>query len=825
MDLHITLLLLASLLTVVSLIQPLAMRLGVAASILLAIVGIAIGLGASFLQRAGPGSAFHGVAQAFVDLPVGSAVFIYIFLPLLLFQSALTISVRRIIDDAAPILLLAVVAVMVETFVIGIALSHVAPVSIVVCLLLGSIVSTTDPVAVIGIFRDVGAPSRLSRLLEGESLLNDAAAITLFTVLLDILIAGHSAGIGTTTLTFLRNFAGGVTLGYLGTRLVVALLSWLPNLRLAQVTLTLALPYVVFILGERQLGVSGVVATVTAGLAFNAIGQPRVTPSDWQFMRDLWQQLDFWASSLIFVLAALLVPRLVSDIHTSDWWLLGTLVLASLSARALTLFGLVPFLSLARLSQRIDAKFKIVILWGGLRGAVTLALALAVTEDPAVPADVKRFIAVLATGFVLFTLVVNGTTLRLLIKLLRLDRLSPFDRALREQVLALSRGRVADAVKSTGEQYRFPEALTADVSQSYVKEADATSSAPAVFAGSRSDQQLLGFLALASRERELILEHFDGQFIAGRVVEELLADAGRLIDRTRARGAGEYLQAAQRIVGFSWRFRFAHWVHRRLHVDRPLVDGLADRFERLLVSRIVLDQLDPYIDDKLVPLVGASVAADLRSALIERRAMTNAALGALRLQHADYALVLERRFLSKVALRHEDEQYRVLFQEGVIGPELYSSLQRDVAAARTALDLRPKLDLGLDARALVARVPLFEALPPAQLDQVARLLHPRFMVPGDALIRKGDHGDSMYFISSGVVVVDPAGRKIRLERGAFFGEMSLLSGEARQATVEAASYGQLLVLYERDFRRLLATSRKIRSQIDRIAARRRRENA
>jgi Na+:H+ antiporter len=717
------------------------------------------------------------------------------------------------------------VAVLVETFVIGLALSRVAPVSLVVCLLLGSIVSTTDPVAVIGIFRDVGAPSRLSRLLEGESLLNDAAAITLFTVLLDILIAGHATGIGLTMLMFLRNFVGGVTLGYLATRLVVALLSWLPNLRLAQVTLTVALPYVVFILGERQLGVSGVVATVTAGLAFNAIGQPRVTPSDWQFLRDLWQQLDFWASSLIFILAALLVPRLVPDIHASDWWLLGALVLASLSARAVTLFGLIPLLSLAKLSQRIDARFKAVILWGGLRGAVTLALALAVTEDPAVPSDVKRFIAVLATGFVLFTLVVNGTTLRLLIKLLGLDRLSPFDRALREQVLAISRGRVADVVKSTGNQYRFPDALTTEVSQSYVMAEPGAVSAPPIFAGSRSDQQLLGFLTLANRERELILEHFDGQFIAGRVVEELLTDASRLIDRTRARGAGEYLQTAQGIVGFSWRFRAAHWLHRRLHVDAPLMDSLADRFERLLVLRIVLDQLGPYVDDALVSLVGTSVTGDLKRALAERQAMTNAALAALRLQHPDYAMVLERRFLKKVALRHEDEQYRRLFQEGVIGPELYSSLQREVATARAALEVRPALDLGLDARALIGRVPLFQSLSAAQVDQVARLLHPEFMVPGESLIRKGEHGGSMYFISSGVVMVDPGGRKIRLERGAFFGEMSLLSGEARQATVAAASYGQLLVLYERDFRRLLATSKRIRSQIDRIAAKRRRENA
>ena len=118
-----------------------------------------------------------------------------------------------------------------------------------------------------------------------------------------------------------------------------------------------------------------------------------------------------------------------------------------------------------------------------------------------------------------------------------------------------------------------------------------------------------------------------------------------------------------------------------------------------------------------------------------------------------------------------------------------------------------------------------EPLSPAQLNRVVRLLHPRFMVPGETLIRKGERGDAMYFISSGRVVVDPEGRQIGLERGAFFGEMALLSGDPRQATVQAAAYGQLLVLYDRDFRRLLATSSKIRSQIDRVAERRRRENA
>ena len=670
MELHITLLLLASLLTLVSLIQPIATRLGISASILLAVVGIGIGVSAAYVLRAGPGSAFHGIAQAFVDLPVDSGVFIYIFLPLLLFQSALTINVQRILEDAAPILFLAVVAVLVETFVIGVGLSWVAPVSIVVCLLLGSIVSTTDPVAVIGIFRDLGAPSRLTRLLEGESLLNDAAAITLFTVLLDILIAGHSAGAGAMVLIFLRNFVGGLILGYLAAKLVVALLSWLPNLRLAQVTLTLALPYLVFILGERQLHVSGVVATVTAGLALNTIAQPRVAPSDWQFLRDLWQQLDFWASSLIFILAALLVPRLVPEIRATDWILLGALVLASLTARSITLFVLVPLLSFARLSQRIEPRYKVVVLWGALRGAVTLALALAVTENAAVPADVKRFIAVLGTGFVLFTLLVNGTTLRGLIKLLGLDRLSSFDRALRDQVLTLSRVQVADEVKAIGQQYRFAETVTSTVAASYFHQDARTT--PSVAAGSRDDQLLLGLLAVANQERELVLQHFGEQTIAGPVVEKMLADAGRTIDRTRTKGPAEYVRAARHAIDFSWRFRLAQFVHRRFQIDGPLVDAVSDRFERLLVLRIVLDQLVEYVDEKLTPLVGESVAGDLRKLLAERQEMTSAALAALRVQHPDYAELLERRFLGKVALRYEDRQQQALLQNGVIGPELYT---------------------------------------------------------------------------------------------------------------------------------------------------------
>jgi CPA1 family monovalent cation:H+ antiporter len=818
MDLQLFLLLIAALLVVISLVQPLAIRLGLSSSVLLAVVGIAMGLASVLVLH-----------SHFVDeLPINSKVFLDVFLPILLFQSALTIEVHQIVEDAAPILLLAVVAVLVATFVIGFALMPLAAaahVSAVACLMLGSIVATTDPVAVIGIFRDVGAPSRLSRLVEGESLLNDAAAITLFTLLLGMLLGAHPdrVKVGGAALIFLRNFVGGIAAGYLGARLIIAALPWLRDLRLAQITTTLALPYLVYLTGE-QLGVSGVVAAVSSGLTISAIGQQRISPSDWRLMQDLWEQLAFWASSLIFILAALLVPRMLLAVNWHDLLELGVLIVAAMAARGIVLFGLLPTLSALGLSQPVNNRYKAVILWGALRGAVTLALALAVTEQKISVQD-KHFTAVLATGFVLFTLLVNGTTLRLLIHLLGLDRLSALDSSLRYQVLALSRERVAKAVKAAGASYKFPSDLVSDVARSFARTIPTAGLSAAIVEPmevAEKYRMLLGLVAVANRERELLLRHFEERTVSSKLIERLLADAGRLIDRARA-GQAEYMRMAQRIVAFSWRFRFAHLIHRRLGIDGRLVDALADRFERLLVSRIVIEEAGVFIEEKLAPLVGERVASQLLQIVRQRQEMTRGALEALRTQYPAYASLLERRLLSKVALRRQDEEYRALFDAGVIGPELFGALRREVMAERSAVDQRPRLDLGLEARALIAQVPMFANLTDAQLDRIARLLRPMFALPGEQLIRRGDHGDAMYFISSGVVEVD-AGHKVKLGRGDFFGEMALLSGEPRQADVMALSYCQLLMLRDRDLQSLLRSHPGIKERIDTVAGARWEEN-
>jgi CPA1 family monovalent cation:H+ antiporter len=209
LDIAFVLIVITALLVVVGLCQPLAAYLKLPPPVLLGVVGLALGGFPALVTHLGWSRGTDAFSEVFVDLPVSSGIFIYVFLPLLVFEAGIATDVRRMLEDAAPILLLAIVATLISTAVVGLALWPFGRVSLVVCLLLGSVVSTTDPAAVIAIFRDIGAPARLTRLVEGEALLNDAAAIALFAVLLGMIGTARELDIGSGLKEFFMSFVGG----------------------------------------------------------------------------------------------------------------------------------------------------------------------------------------------------------------------------------------------------------------------------------------------------------------------------------------------------------------------------------------------------------------------------------------------------------------------------------------------------------------------------------------------------------------------------------------------------------------------------------------
>ena len=243
---------------------------------------------------------------------------------------------------------------------------------------------------------------------------------------------------------------------------------------------------------------------------------------------------------------------------------------------------------------------------------------------------------------------------------------------------------------------------------------------------------------------------------------------------------------------------------------------LADRFELLLVSRIVLEELARVVRLRMPAVLGARVADILGEIVGHRLQATTAALDALRLQYPAYAEALQHRFLRQSALRLEGAQYQALFQEGLIGRELYNNLQREVSTGRADAAARPPRPRSRHPRARAPGAPVRVARA-ADLEKICRLLRPRFAVPGERLIRRGERGTEMYFISSGALEVAVGKNRVRLGRGDFVGEMALLDDRRRRADVITLGYCQLLVLSADDFKRLLAMDPAIRDAINRVA--------
>ncbi|MCE8457900.1 cation:proton antiporter domain-containing protein, partial [Rhodovulum sulfidophilum] len=273
MDIILLTTIVACLFLVIGASEPLAARLRLPYAVILAALGILVGGGAIFFLRTDLTDALNPVAEAILGLPIRSNVFLYVFLPTLLFQVTLGMNLRRMLDDWVPILVLAVVAVVVATLSVGYALAFASALPIAVCFLVGAIVSTTDPSAVVGIFRSISAPRRLARIIEGESLLNDAAAIALFGLFIGFVMLGVPDPTLSDALTQVPVLvAGGVLAGWIAARVALWIMALVARFELAQITVSVALPYLAYIVAEQIVGASGVIAVVTAGLTLNLTG-------------------------------------------------------------------------------------------------------------------------------------------------------------------------------------------------------------------------------------------------------------------------------------------------------------------------------------------------------------------------------------------------------------------------------------------------------------------------------------------------------------------------------------------------------------------------
>ena len=201
----------------------------------------------------------------------------------------------------------------------------------------------------------------------------------------------------------------------------------------------------------------------------------------------------------------------------------------------------------------------------------------------------------------------------------------------------------------------------------------------------------------------------------------------------------------------------------------------------------------------------------------QRREAVAGALDALRRQYPDYVAELEARFLRQSTLRQEMTRYQSLFEEGLISREIYDDLKRGVSVPVPRG--RPRFDIGLDTHQLVKRLDILAGLDEHQLERVCRLLRPRFAVPGDQIIRKGERGERCFSSRPARSKSACPERRVRLGSGEFFGEMALLraaaAGRCRRPDLLPAPGAPAS-----DFERFMRANPEARDEIDRATPRR-----
>jgi len=809
---------LGTLLALAVLMLPVARRLHIPFTVFLALVGgILGGMELVFPEPLGAGP-FSDFLHFLKEFHLTSEAVFFIFLPALVFESALSINVHRLMDDLIPILALAIVGLLVSTFIVGLSMVSVSNKDLLVCMLLGAIVSATDPVAVVALFKELQAPKRLTILVEGESLFNDATAIVMFTILSGMILQQSEPSVASGIGSFLKVFVGGVLTGYICARIVCGLFGQIQKVPIIKITLSICLAYFSFIIAEHYLHVSGVMAAVTAGLVVSSLGQSVMSPATWHSLQETWDHIGFWANSVIFMLVGIAVPDILMNMTATEVGLLGVMILSAFVARGVILYGVLPGFIFGNWVAQVNMAYKTVMFWGGLRGAVSLALALAVMENPAFSEDTRHFVGVMVTGLVLFTLFVNATTLGAVMRFFGLDRLSLVDQAVRQRAIKVSLNDISKYLEHCAAELEVSPDLTREMLDRYHHRIDELNSQQEQTQKiPRKDWLRIGLTTLTNQERAGYLQHFGDGFVDSKIARTLLEQTEDLMDGIRLDAVQGYEAAWNKHLGFNWHFRMGSKIQTWTGYSGVLAGLLADRFEILISQRKFVRALLATKINNISQLLGEKTGGELTRLLETRLAVIEKALVMLKLQYPEYTRTLEKRFLSQVALRLESAKFQEIAQHYIISQEVFQDLCRELESSTRRISKRPKLDLGLKPEKLVARVPLFTDLQPNRIARIAQLLHPRLALPGEKIIRKGDPGHAMFFISSGSVEVEVESEPIQLGTNDFFGEIALLKDVPRTADVRAHGFCDLLALNVKDFRGLLDAYPDLKETIERTA--------
>ncbi len=740
-------------------------------------------------------------------------VIFYIFLPILVFESALNLDSRLLFRNLVPVLTLAIPGVVISTLIVGGLAGWLTPLGWAEAFLFGGLVAATDPVAVIALFKELGAPQRLTILVEGESLFNDASAIVLFEFILHtfFLHAGEG-GSGLSTafsggLEFLWVFLGGIILGFMLGLVVVWLIPLEQDNATVQVVISVVMAYLAYIGAEQIVGVSGVMAVVGLGLMVSWFGSIRYTPEARADVRQFWEFASFLANSLIFLLVGLTQASFFEEISlTGEIWqnlpFMAIAIGAVLLARALVIATLMPLLNRIWGGEGVGWRFQTILFWGGLRGAVALGLALSLTTalGPEFQAA-NQLIMSMTLAVVLFTILVSGTTMDQLMHRLGLDRRSVIDQlGLASTWLAAKREALSRITRMTRFAH-FSARLGDKLKRQYRHEINTleqeceTLSEAAAKQGQLS--QLL-WLQIINVEAKAYSDFYQRGSLSEVVERELEYTIATKRDAVRAGQIPPPMTLAE-------------------PVDLHLIALIGNAISRLaphsaLAQQFYLNQLEVEYECNVAIAEAAELvlkeiqtqtlmldAADLSGIQCRQAYQTFsktalARLDELALDNPDHVLLLQQRNALAAALEGEVDAVERLISVGDVLPGIASEVKHHLAQHQYQLMRQPIVRFSRNAEGLLKRVPAFSYLAEADLRTLADQLESLTLLAGETLLKAPAENIYLYLIAEGILAIQELETEaVSLERhstlhsGEYFGESDLFMSKASAVSLIAAT--------------------------------------
>lgn len=366
---------------------------------------LALSLGLVGLESAGLSLGLRKYEESLLRSIDFSDVLMQGMLSLLLFAGALHVDLSELRAYRWPVAALAVLGTLLSTLAVGLGMWIVLPwlglpLPLIYCLLFGALISPTDPIAVMGILKSAGAPRELELVIAGESLFNDGVGVVIFSLLLGMLASGVAPTAGAGGLLLLHEAGGGLLFGGLLGWLSYRLLKSVDNYQV-EVLLTLAAVTGGYALASK-LHVSGPLAMVVAGLIIGNHGRAlAMSDTTRRYVDMFWELVDEILNAVLFVLIGMEV--LLITFSRSTLVAAGVAVIVTLAARALTV-GL-PVAALPRAFALPAGSWK-VLTWGGLRGGISVALALSLPASPQ-----RDIVVALTYGVVVFSILVQGLSI------------------------------------------------------------------------------------------------------------------------------------------------------------------------------------------------------------------------------------------------------------------------------------------------------------------------------------------------------------------------------------------------------------------------------